>query len=114
MYTVNRNLAIIRPKEPFFQWLKTVPDPNGSPTPEEVQQDCTVFLIPDFDTESAARAYIERRHAELFAFELNEWYRDEAVWPKKRDLKTFRDWFDLEIHSVVIDLLDGAIEKEDW
>ena len=35
------------------------------------------------------------------------------AWPKKRDLKTFREWFAIELHSVVEDLCDYEIIKDD-
>jgi hypothetical protein len=39
--------------------------------------------------------------------------RDPAVWPPKRDLATFRCWFDLEFCSVTMDVVGGYIETEE-
>lgn len=38
--------------------------------------------------------------------ELWAWHTDETYWPKKRNLALFREWFDIEIHSEVIDMDD--------
>ncbi len=46
--------------------------------------------------------------------ELGGWYQDEEVWPRKRSYALFRRWFDVEIHSIVVDSLDEEIEKEDF
>src|SRR2546425_432127 len=37
---------------------------------------------------------------------------DESTWPATRDLKTFRRWFRVDIHSVVVDVADDDIEGE--
>ena len=44
--------------------------------------------------------------------ELDGWYADESLWPKKRDYRTFRAWFDVEWHSMVFDASDGALLRE--
>ncbi len=39
--------------------------------------------------------------------------QDEKLQPKNRNFKMFKKWFDVEIHSMVIDLVDEGIEKEE-
>ncbi|VEB43206.1 Uncharacterised protein [Chromobacterium violaceum] len=41
--------------------------------------------------------------------ELASWDEDEALWPKDLSLKAFWEWFDVEIHSTVIDSVDEDI-----
>lgn len=38
---------------------------------------------------------------------------DASVWPEKRTLSVFRKWFDVEIHSMVIDMLKEHIERKE-
>jgi hypothetical protein len=38
-----------------------------------------------------------------------DWQRDENTWPQKRDFKTFKEWFEVEVHSVVLDTVGGEI-----
>ena len=45
--------------------------------------------------------------------ELAGWSIDESTWPKRRGYKTFREWFEIEHHSVVLELGDGMIEVEE-
>jgi hypothetical protein len=49
----------------------------------------------------------------IFENELEGWVIDEAMWPKNRDLATFTRWFDVEFHSVIVDLWDQPLEHED-
>ncbi len=43
---------------------------------------------------------------EIFLQELVAWDTDAATYPRKRTLAMFRDWFDVEFHSMVLDLMD--------
>ena len=45
--------------------------------------------------------------------QLSGWWTDENDWPKIKDMETFREWFDLEFHSLVINLVDGPLGDED-
>jgi ABC-type sugar transport system permease subunit len=46
-------------------------------------------------------------------FQLSAWTEDETVWPQTRDLQTFREWFRIDIHSVVVDVAEDDIEGEE-
>jgi hypothetical protein len=49
---------------------------------------------------------------ELFAIELAAWDVQEDDWPEPRDAATFRAWFDVELHSVVLDTVRAPIRRE--
>ncbi len=112
MDSVNRNVAVIKPKQPFLLWLKGLPGKDRGISLKEISQDCTVILIPEFASEKEARIYIEAIHEELFEMELIGWCRDESLWPKERSIQMFREWLATEIHSEVFDTLEEEIEKE--
>ncbi len=49
--------------------------------------------------------------------QLNLWYRDPRSWPRERSNSPFDEWFDLELHTLVVDLVDEPLLKEgdeDW
>jgi len=48
----------------------------------------------------------------LFEAELEEWYPDPALWPEDRSYPVFRDWFDVECHTVLLDTV-GAPLRDD-
>lgn len=41
------------------------------------------------------------------------WYQDESLWPASIDQELFDNWFELEYHSMIIDILVESIEKEE-
>ena len=107
---INRAVLIVRPKQPFLDWAAGLDDSGMIPNVEGEQ---TVYLIPDFDTDAEARAILEEVCAEVFANELWGWHTDETAWPTNRDLKTFEEWFSIEMHTVVEDLCDYELIDED-
>ena len=112
MPTLNRTAIVLRPKQPFIDWINEC-DPDGRPvTLEEVSDDNTVYLISedrDDNVERAMRGYWR----EIFEEELFGWYTDESLWPKRLTYTMFRKWFDVEVHSVVRELGDDALVVEE-
>jgi len=43
--------------------------------------------------------------------ELNERHTDEADWPQKRNYKLFKEWFDTQIYSMVVDIEESPLRK---
>jgi hypothetical protein len=49
--------------------------------------------------------YLEPIKLLLFEVELEDWHRDPLDWPQERTAEIFDDWFDIEVHSMVWDLV---------
>jgi hypothetical protein len=47
--------------------------------------------------------------AGVFENELYGWHTVESDWPQNRTLETFRQWFRIEFHTIVEDLVDGPL-----
>ena len=73
----------------------------------------TAYLLPEFELEEDLQEWVEENATWIFEFQLAAWTEDESVWPATRDLKTFREWFRIDIHSVVVDVADDDIEGEE-
>ena len=69
-------------------------------------------LIIRFAGRAALDEY-QRHPRHVPVAQLGAWTEDEAAWPENRDLKTFREWFRIDIHSVVVDVADDDIEGEE-
>ena len=72
------------------------------------------FLIHEMRSEDGVFAVIEIYYKEIFEAELMAWHTLEQDWAKNRTFAIFKDWFDMEFHSEVIDLVDMPIVKEDF
>lgn len=107
---VNRAAVILRYKDPIVKWINEAdPVKDGSEVSlASANEERTVYLVSDGEAENIDR-WIRENHGVLFESELEGWYTDESLWPKKRDLKTFKEWFEVECHSVVLDTVGGQI-----
>lgn len=112
MYEVNRSIAILKPRQPFLDWLKSLP--GGLDEQLELVQlrgDCNALLIPAADDYDSAEDFVRQHYHSLFAAELADWCEDEAFWPALTPA-LFTEWFDVEIHSVLTDLVEQPLERE--
>ena len=115
MYTINRALIVVKPKQIFADWVNAHPDSAGfTTTLDSLREDSTAYLIPEFDSDQEAQEYLEDLSTDIFEIELESWYSNESFWPKRRDYKTFLEWFDIEFHSMIIDPYENDIEKEEY
>ena len=115
MRVVNRTAVTIMGAQPYLDWtLKTDADFNrGAVTVARTKPYGSAFLMPEFDLEEDLLEWVEENAPWLFEFQLSEWTDNEASWPQTRDLKTFREWFRIDIHNVVVDVADDEIEGEE-
>src|SRR3990167_5070243 len=103
---LNRAALIIRPKQPFLDWAASLDDSGLVP---DVTGEQPVYLIPEFESDDEGQEVLRQVYAEIFERELDGWHTDPSAWPQKRDFKTFRQWFSVELHSVVEDLMGDAL-----
>lgn len=109
MSEINRSLVILRPKQPFLDWGMAIDDDDTNFTLEELAEDSTAYLIPELWQDSDQQELLESYYVVLFEEQLAGWWTVEADWPQKRDLKMFLAWFEVEFHSLVIDLCEEPI-----
>ena len=115
-FTINRGLIVLLPKQPVIDWILRLDPKPPSLTLEELRQEQDGFLVSHRSVETIedAQRWIYRRWRIFFEAFLGEWYTDESWWPANRSLKMFKQWFDIQYHSMIWDLSDEAIEHEDW
>ncbi len=115
MRVVNRTAVTLVGAKPFIDWtLSTDADVNrGAVTVARAKTFGSAFLLPELELEEDVQEWVEENASWLFEFQLASWTEDEATWPATRDLKTFRDWFRIDVHNVVVDVADDDIEGEE-
>jgi len=109
MLEINRSLVILKPKQPFLDWARTLEDEDKDLTLKHLAEDSTAYLIPELWQDSDQQSLLESYYDVFFEEQLAGWWTDETAWPQKRDLKMFLDWFELEFHGLVFDLCDEPI-----
>ena len=114
---VNRAAIMLRYKEPAVRWINEA-DPRVETHAvdiEEANQERTVYLVSDEDGDGidAAKEWVKENYKTLFESELDGWYTDSELWPEKRTFKLFKEWFDVECHSVLVDTVEGGIHDDE-
>lgn len=111
---VNRNAVVVKAKTPFLDWTKALPDPEDSGiTLEQINEEANVYLLPQYWTVEKRKKIQEQFYLTIFEMELFGWWTDEADWPRNRNLKIFHQWFDLELYTVIEDLVDEPLLDDD-
>ena len=118
---INRAALIIKLKKPFIDWLVYTSkehDGDDQLKAEEIETEGFdskhVYLIPSYDYNEQYDRYLRKHAKEIFEDELMGWYTDPSMWPKDRSWKVFKEWFDYEIHTMVLDtVLDEPLEIEE-
>ena len=100
---LNRSAVVVRPKQPFVDWLKSVEELD-LPDMTLDQLEKTLYLVPDYEDPEDAEKVLKKVCDEIFCRELAGWYTDEETWPHDRSLKVFKQWFDIEHFDVVEDV----------
>jgi hypothetical protein len=110
MSQINRSALLVRPRQPLVDWSNKI-DPKFPTTLESARTDPTLYLIPTWAADDL-EGTLEEFWEAIFEEELVGWYTDRACWPK-RSLKVFREWFDVEICSTLVDLDGNPLEHEE-
>jgi len=106
MVTLNRSAIVVKPKQPFLDWLHTADPTSRSLNLQELGQEPTIYLIPECDTDAEVDEVLRQLCEEIFTEQLAGWFNDRTTWPRDRGLDTFRKWFDFQHHSMLVDLCD--------
>ena len=113
MDTINRSAIVVRPAQPFLNWLHQVDPTSAHLTLEDLQREPTIYLVPECDSQEQAIEYLGESARDIFEEQLDGWYRVEELWPWDRSIAAFRESFEYRFHSMPIDLANEALIWED-
>ena len=109
MNTINRSAVVVRPAQPFLDWLHRVDTSSADLTVDGLRADPSIYLLPEWESDEDALDKLAKVSADIFTEQLNSWHRVESVWPQNRDVNTFRRWFDCSFHSMVFDVCEKRV-----
>ena len=113
---VNRAVLIVRPRQPFLDWIdsveSTLPEEERTPiTLDELVEGATAYLIPVIEDAEDLVNVLSDAWPEIFEGELASWYADDEDWPRQRTREMFDDWFDVALHDMVFDLGHDPLKR---
>jgi len=107
---VRRAALLVKPKQPFFDWLIKLDPEDENLLEETIEGD--MYLLPDLQGRKEIERWLRKHFDEFFSEQLFGWYTDETCWVKNRTYKMFTEWFEISFCTMVWDSVEGAIEKE--
>ena len=109
---LNRSALVVKPKQPFLDWLHEVDPTSHRLTLQDLVREPTIYLIPECDTSEDVADVLRELCEDIFREQLAGWYKDATTWPKDRSFDVFCLWFDCQHHSMVVDLGDEPLIRE--
>jgi len=115
MRVLNRTAVSVTGADPYVAWTNGTDSDvdKATLTVRRAKPYGSVFLLPELELEEDVQEWVEENAAWIFEVLLAAWTEDESTWPASRDLATFRKWFRVDVHNVVIDAADDDIEGEE-
>jgi hypothetical protein len=112
MVTLNRSAIVVKPKQPFLDWLHATDPTSLELTLLHLTREPTIYLIPECDTDEDVAEVLRELCEEIFEEQLAGWYTDISTWPRDRSFDVFCRWFDYQHHSMLIDLCDEPLIRD--
>ncbi len=116
MWLVDRTVVVVVPQEPFIDWLtKALPASEASELTEsleELQAAPTAYCLAEVEGPEDLERAIERHHKDIFEHELASWVDEDEAWPRKRDLATFLEFFQVYSTALTVDLVAASPKRE--
>lgn len=107
--SIDRNAILVRPKKLFYDWVNKM---FKKDKPISESDENNIYLIREMESNEEIRRWVKKNFDKIFVNELNDWCTDESGWPTNRTYKMFCDWFDVEVHSMVLDLEEFPVTKD--
>ena len=112
IWFLNRDLLVVRPRAPYAEWARSVYDDEGVAEPEDTLEWVTSFLLPQFEFEDDAMAWLAENCDVIFEMMLNDWLMVPELWPEDRGWEAFQRWFSFERIETAWDLVDAPLSSD--
>lgn len=103
---INRTAIIVKPLQPFIDWHNNL-YPDSIIDALNVYDVNTYLINEDIDLDR----WLKKKFDKLFKIELENWHTNKKEWPQKRNYKMFKQWFQIEISTMIYDLEKQPILK---
>jgi hypothetical protein len=94
----------------MLDWLNSLAAGQPRLKLEKLRTQPIAVLVPPLESEAQMLLFLEANLERFFEQALLAWSLDLNAWPRKRDLRSFRELFEIELCSNVFDL--GPSERQ--
>ncbi len=103
---IDRHAIVLKPKQPLFDWI------NGIYPEKPIFEadEANIYLINNRKAK-ILDSWLKKHFDRFFQMELEYWHTNKKEWPQKRTYKLFKEWFQIEVSTLVMDLENAPIFK---
>lgn len=103
---INRNAIVLKPLKPFFDWHNNLyPDDEI----DEASCEANIYLVTDENDD--VENWLKKKFDKFFMMELEDWHTNKKEWPQRRNYKMFKQWFHVEISTMIYDMEKEPVLK---
>jgi len=77
--TLNRSALVVKPKQPFLDWLHAADSTSSDLTLQELVLEPAIYLIPECDTPEEVADVLHELCEEIFVEQLAGWFNDTTL-----------------------------------
>lgn len=102
---INRFAIVVKPLKPFADWIFNLYPEDEYPEFTE----SNIYLVNDEIDD--LEAWLKKKFDKFFKLELEDWHTNKKEWPQKRTYKMFKQWFQVELSTMIFDMEKQPISK---
>ena len=103
---INRHAIVIKPLQPFFDWINALYPED----PINEVDEANIYLVDDGIDD--VEKWLKKKFDKFFTLELEDWHTNKKEWPQKRSYKMFKQWFSVDISTMIYDMENKPVYKE--
>jgi hypothetical protein len=108
---LQRWAVIVHPKQPFLDWVAETC--GGDREEYEHVYEARIYLLKNCKSIAQAERRLRKEYLRILEAEIATCAFDPTPWPQDRTFKMFRDWFQYEFCTYVVDLADGSLVSDE-
>ena len=78
MYALNRSAIVIKLKQPYLDWTKTLLD-SEDVSLDTLNRENNIYLIQEYDNDAHLEEIVETIYDDIFVEELDSWSKDREL-----------------------------------
>ncbi|MBE0424509.1 MAG: hypothetical protein IBX66_11315 [Lutibacter sp.] len=102
---INRHGIVVKPLKPFADWVFNIYPEDRYPEFIESKIYLVNDEIDDLET------WLKKKFDKFFMLELDAWNTNKKEWPQKRTYKMFKQWFQVELSTMIYDIEKEPVSK---
>ena len=115
MSLVNRDALILYPKQALYDWANRIFEENEDYGEVDLTENDagTVFLIEELESPDDFEDWIRANYEFFFMAMVEQWTPEQSLWPEKVSFSMFQEWFHAVHQSMVFDVEQEPLEREE-